>query len=319
MKRCVFTLIELLVVIAIIAILASMLLPALSQAKQRGRKITCVNRMRQYMMVTHMYEDSYELIPPARLSDPSGADFNVDATAYHLLWRAGLIAQDNAVEPYDYTGVGRVNRVLREKSLLLCPAGILRGLASRSTTGNDNCIGYGNQDGYEGVFFNAGTLDILDGAWAFGVRPCFAFSYGINSGINGYNYSNGVGCDEGFGYCLSYTTGEKLWRGKRGIFFCNVIAPATRREPLLPNPILRGDHVVRRRLPRGGTEHLKTGCARVAVHSSRAIVFAVNQSRDSADEKRIRGTASEASPQTDECALRRAQGSGFRVGSPPSF
>ena len=60
-----FTLIELLVVIAIIAILAAMLLPSLSRAKEAGKRIACVNNMRQLGLASMMYvNDNQGSFPP---------------------------------------------------------------------------------------------------------------------------------------------------------------------------------------------------------------------------------------------------------------
>jgi prepilin-type N-terminal cleavage/methylation domain-containing protein len=94
-----FTLIELLVVIAIIAILASLLLPSLAIAKDKGKRAFCGNNLRQLILATVLYDDEQKVLP-------IGWDPNFTNIWYRTL------------QPY----LGRKSTALTTNKVFVCPS-----------------------------------------------------------------------------------------------------------------------------------------------------------------------------------------------------
>jgi prepilin-type N-terminal cleavage/methylation domain-containing protein/prepilin-type processing-associated H-X9-DG protein len=122
-----FTLIELLVVIAIIAILAAMLLPALSRAKQKSQGVACINHLKQLITASILYTvDNRDWWPLNNPGDDAVNLANPPANYVPKVWAEGREGSNLMDEP---TAQGMVSErvsliapYLKEKTVFRCPA-----------------------------------------------------------------------------------------------------------------------------------------------------------------------------------------------------
>jgi prepilin-type N-terminal cleavage/methylation domain-containing protein len=195
-KKRGFTLIELLVVIAIIAILISLLLPAVQQAREAARRTQCKNNMKQIGLALHNYLDVYQGFPPAFVSDIStndtpGGQWSIHFRLLPYLEQSNLYLQADLSLAYDDVANADVSG--QRIAAYLCPSEVNdRQRVGSGGDPNHYPVNYG---------YNGGTWNVWDNTTRRAGNGAFA----PNNSFRPRNFIDGTSNTLGFSEVKAYT------------------------------------------------------------------------------------------------------------------
>lgn len=138
-RRRGFTLVELLVVIAIIGVLVALLLPAVQAAREAARRMQCTNNVKQLVLATHNFHDTFNRFPPGAARDQVPFGTHATGTGWGSSWLVYIlpfVEQNNVYSKLQFnggSGYDNANNTLVIKGLMIpgynCPSSPLKNTA----------------------------------------------------------------------------------------------------------------------------------------------------------------------------------------------
>jgi prepilin-type N-terminal cleavage/methylation domain-containing protein len=197
MKKSRFTLIELLVVIAIIAILAAMLLPALSRAKEMSRRSVCTSNERQFGQMLVMFADEND-----------GSLPTAQAVTH---WGSGSYSNYSVVHQRAW-GIGKlhIDGFLEDIKLYYCPSYTHNGAQYNALSPDP---GYGGWPEHEQHGSPDCTMDPGNPGPTQQRRSAYLYRSSFGDGPEGYYRSADVAADDPYEPLLA-----EHWEARRGLY-----------------------------------------------------------------------------------------------------